>query len=144
VVIIIVIVVLFAWPKVNDPYKTVVAGWHDAGVDCLPSHQNARLHIHPQLTVTVDGSSETIPANTGIVRGCMAETHTHDTTGTIHVEAIDTEKKLTLGQFFAVWGKPLMRDGYNVEVKVDGAVIVDSESTIFRDKQKIEITYTKK
>ncbi len=143
-VIIIVIVVLFAWPKLFDPNKALVADWNKAGIGCLPSHQNAALHIHQAVSITVDGSPKTIPASTGVVRRCMAELHTHDATGEIHAESIDAQKEFTLGQFFVVWGKTIAREGYNLEVKINDVVTERPESTVLTNKQKIEMTYTKK
>src|SRR3989338_1923756 len=109
---------LFMWPKLNDPNKDVKKAWATANVNCLPSHQNASLHIHQQLEILVDGQAEILPAEIGIVRGCMAELHTHDASGTIHLESVTAGKKFKLGDFFAVWRKPYEREGYKVAMTV--------------------------
>lgn len=50
-----------------------------------------------------------IPALIGQSAACSAgwyDLHTHDRSGVIHVEAA-TYTRMTLGQFFSVWGQPL-------------------------------------
>lgn len=137
-----VIVGLFVWgasSKSND--LTLVPG---TNVACLPQgHQNLAAHIHPVITITVDGGTETIPAEVGITDDCMAEVHTHDNTGTIHVETISTARltELTLADFFAVWGTSFVREGYVATLTVDGATIIDPAMVVFRDGQKISLSY---
>src|SRR3989338_8008390 len=92
-----VIIVLFAWPRLNNPNRATIAVWKDSDVDCLPSHQNAVLHIHTGLRIFTDGKAEVIPANIGIVGGCMAELHTHEQDGVIHIESVNSGKTFTLG-----------------------------------------------
>ena len=70
-------------------------------------------HIHAQLAITVRGQNEPVPAGIGIVTilggtpVCLYWLHTHDESGTIHVEA--PGGSFTLADFFAVWGEPLSR-----------------------------------
>jgi hypothetical protein len=139
--IVVVLGVLFAWPKFNDPNRTLVQVWEDADIDCLPSHQNALLHIHPILTITVDGAPERIPADTGIVRTCMAEVHTHDATGVLHVESVSATKEFTLDQFFTVWQKDLLREGYELRATVNDEAWSDPEALILEDGQEIVLEY---
>src|SRR5262245_29031219 len=61
---------------------------------CTPLPQEGQVvHIHPHLTIMVNGQQQTIPALIGInVDGRGNPTsflplHTHDATGTIHVES---------------------------------------------------------
>lgn len=63
------------------------------------------LHIHPQLKLEVRGKQIPVPANIGISSGdqTMAALHTHDESGTVHVES-PVVRKYTLGEFFDVWG----------------------------------------
>ncbi len=138
-----IIIALFVWGVMSQKNPPVV---YVPGTDvaCLPhGHQNLASHIHPVMTITVDGVAETLPANIGITNDCMAEVHTHDATGTIHVETItkDRLEVLTLADFFAVWGKPLVREGYTVTLMVDGATIIDPEMIRFKDGQKISLSY---
>src|SRR3989344_1791290 len=105
IVIVIVLVVLFALPRLGDSNRETVKRWKESGVNCLSNHANAALHIHPELKIIVDGREAIVPANIGIVRTCMAEIHTHDATGTIHIESVLSGKTFTLAQFFTVWGE---------------------------------------
>jgi hypothetical protein len=64
------------------------------------------LHIHEHLDMVVNGRVQRgLPAYIGInFQGpFIAELHTHDTSGIIHVES-PTVRKFTLGDFFDVWG----------------------------------------
>ena len=60
-------------------------------------------HSHPTLSIVINGSTFTIPASVGIQGACNRPIHTHDTTGTLHVET-DENRDYTLGDFFLVWG----------------------------------------
>ncbi|HUA09459.1 MAG TPA: hypothetical protein VMA98_09305 [Candidatus Acidoferrales bacterium] len=67
-------------------------------------------HIHVHLAIEHAGKPVTVPANIGIVQAaglvlCLYWLHTHDDSGTIHVEA--PGGNFTLADFFAVWGRPL-------------------------------------
>ena len=68
---------------------------------------NSSYHVHPRLAIVVDGKPVTVPPNVGIDPAQdpmqMADLHTHDTSGTIHIEGMPAAR---LGQFFAVWGVP--------------------------------------
>lgn len=69
---------------------------------CLGS-EGQPLHIHPKLQITVEGQGVTIPADIGILTNCFEPMHTHDTSGTIHVESATKSTQSTLGQFFQIW-----------------------------------------
>ncbi|HTV92886.1 MAG TPA: hypothetical protein VMG98_09240 [Verrucomicrobiae bacterium] len=78
-------------------------------VGCNVNEQFAE-HWHPHLTIEHRGTPVTIPADIGIVTAgyavlCLYWLHTHDNSGTIHVEA--PGGNYTLADFFAVWGQPL-------------------------------------
>jgi hypothetical protein len=51
---------------------------------------------------------------------CFYPLHTHDMTGTLHVEPL-TNDRVTLGQFFNIWGQPLSRT--NVAGQVNQPVV---------------------
>jgi hypothetical protein len=84
------------------------------GLPPLPV-EGTGLHSDQQLDVFIHGRKITIPAGIGIGPGFdnqpgrrspddyISTLHTHDTTGTVHVEARDT-RIYTLGLFFDVWG----------------------------------------
>jgi hypothetical protein len=51
-----------------------------------------------------------IPANVGIDNICGKPLHTHDASGTIHVET-DVNQNYTIGDFFLIWGKVFNSSG---------------------------------
>jgi hypothetical protein len=116
-------------------------------------------HIHPLLNVTVDGMPLVVPGGIGInssfwndhsfdqygmgpmkmsmgstsmIMQGMAPLHTHDTSGTIHVESNEI-RNYTLGQFLDNWGIDL--DGKIVKLSVDGKPIKDYRNHILRDNE---------
>jgi hypothetical protein len=68
------------------------------------------MHIHPHVSININGNPVTIPAGIGIlgVNGDM-QIHTHDASGTLHVESI-LQHNFTLGDFFKIWGKPFTKN----------------------------------
>lgn len=99
-------------------------------------------HIHPTLQIIVNGVPEKIPANIGLSDSCERALHTHDNSGTLHVEAQDTHV-YTLGEFFAVWGRPLVTPELTSMV-VDGALTKGDPATlVLKDKQQIILSYTR-
>ena len=140
-VIVVVLIALFMLPRWSDPTRAIAKAWNDAGIDCLPSHTNANQHIHPEIKILVDGKPELISANIGIVRSCMAEVHTHEADGIIHVESVSAGKTFTLSQFFAAWGKSLERDGFKLAMTVDGAPTEELGNLVLKDKHKIVLNY---
>ena len=89
-----------------------------AGLACYGPLNNTTFdytyHVHSHLAIFKDGVRLAIPALIGVVgddnvpsTSCDYPLHTHDTTGTLHVEAFSSV--LTLGQFFQIWGQPLTR-----------------------------------
>lgn len=100
-----------------------------------------QFHIHPHLEIIINGTQQEIPANIGISFSCMHPLHTHDTTGTLHVES-PTKRDFTLGDFFAVWKKPFNRDQITQET-VNGKETEDFENIVLHDRDQIVITYGK-
>ncbi len=115
------------------------------------------MHIHPHLTLIVDGKQATVPANIGIdpslwqdhsldqygmkmpnmpSMSSMAPLHTHDTSGTIHVEST-VQRDYTLGEFLDIWGMDL--DNYKVSATVDGNPVSDYKDIVFKDGQQIAL-----
>ena len=68
------------------------------------------LHIHPLLSIIVGGEKVPVPANIGVEPSgqTMAALHTHDDSGTIHVES-PVVRSYKLGEFFDVWGVRLTK-----------------------------------
>jgi sulfur carrier protein ThiS len=107
------------------------------------------MHIHPQITVSVDGKPTDIPENVGIdntlwkdhsldqygMQG-MSPLHTHDATGTIHVES-SGKRDYTLGEFLSIWGIGL--NGKTVKVTVNDQPISNWKNHVLKDKEKINL-----
>lgn len=90
--------------------KSTAAGAPIDNIQCQSGEQLA-VHYHAHLTILVDGNETLLPALIGIdnTDQCLYWTHTHDTTGVIHIEAPRNfaTHKFLLGEFFDVWGKKL-------------------------------------
>ncbi len=116
-------------------------------------------HIHPKLSLYIDGKPVTIPANIGIEPSLykdhtldaygmkmpnmpsmpvMYPTHTHDTSGTIHVEST-VKRDYALGDFLNVWGMDF--SGKTVKMTVDSQPISDSDyrNHILKDGEQIKL-----
>jgi hypothetical protein len=126
----------------------------DERVPCINSNLPVpdQYHIHPHLQIIIDGKDITIPAGIGIeLSGCERFIHTHDDTGTIHIEP-NYYKELTLGDFFAVWGEQLSPDqvlgykrdaGHEIVMMVDGKPSQDFGNLVLKDNQEIVLEYRK-
>lgn len=108
-----------------------------------------RFHIHPNISIVVDGVVQTLPAQIGVNAGCMNPLHTHDTSGKIHVES-PVKRDFTLGDFFAVWGKTFNKDqilDYEVDethvikLTVNGIENQDFENLVLDDDDQAVISY---
>jgi hypothetical protein len=133
------------------------------GGDVVSQHG---IHWHPELAIYIHGQKQTIPANIGIGRQYttnkwydpmmqMTDVHTHDTSGTLHWEVMESMAPVTtahvrLGVFFAVWGKPFSAtqifDFHNgadgmVTMTVNGKPNTDFENHLVHDGDHIEIRY---
>ncbi len=111
-----------------------------------------QFHIHPNLTIIINGEKQNIPPNIGVKVTCMNSIHTHEGGGVIHVES-PIEKDFTLGDFFAVWDKPFdsqhilsfqTDDTHEIVVSVNGEMVDTFQDTILRDKDDIVISYQAK
>jgi len=134
---------LFIWS--NKAQKDNFTYFENTEIFCLTNgHQSLADHIHPKLSITVDGEPESIPANIGIDRNCMSEIHTHDGSGTIHAESFLSERvnNFNLGDFFTVWEEDASRDGYDLEIMQDGEPKNSIEDVRFADRSNIELRYT--
>ena len=84
------------------------------GVSVAAASYDRGVHWHSHLSVTLNGSAFTVPANIGIDSSLWkdhsldqygsgaAALHTHDTSGTIHVEVITSRRDFTLHEFLAI------------------------------------------
>lgn len=80
----------------------------------FPCPTTLGVHIHPYLSIVIEGSNVTIPADIGIT-SCNEPLHTHDTSGIIHLEASSASTQYTLGDFFQIW-----KDTYGT-ISINGA-----------------------
>jgi hypothetical protein len=71
----------------------------------------------------------------------MAPLHTHDASGTIHVES-NTIRNYTLGEFLNIWGG-LDTKGKAVKATMDGAPVSDYKNIILRDGEQINLDVAK-
>jgi Calx-beta domain/Domain of unknown function (DUF4214) len=116
---------------------------------CTPisGHEGLAMHIHPKVTITVNGQAREIPANLGIENGQMFPIHTHDNTGTLHVES-PVVREFRLRHFFNdIWHQPFDREQVLdargiVIVTVDGRPNTEFGELILRDNQNIVIRVT--
>src|SRR5262249_43759878 len=78
-----------------------------------PHHLGLAMHIHPKLTIIINGQQQVIPASIGLTypsgssnpnSSFTAATpiHTHDTSGYLHVESTQVYT-FRLSDFFDVW-----------------------------------------
>ena len=121
------------------------------------SYNILKMHWHPILTITMNGSPVTIPGQIGIDPslwkdhsldqygvGGLAPLHTHDTSGKIHVES-NTVRDFTLHEFLAIWGQPSDGSSINAHpvssISVDGQTLPSAtQDVVLKDNQKIVMT----
>jgi hypothetical protein len=116
------------------------------------------MHIHANLSVTVNGKSLIVPNGIGInsslwkdhsldrfgtgqnanifglITPAMSPLHTHDSSGTIHVESTEN-RNYTLGQFLNIWGIPLQ--GSKINLLTDGNSTENYDNYILKDGEKM-------
>lgn len=88
------------WPAPRDVAARAAA----AGLDLGP--MGVAEHYHPHLRIVINGSEVQVPANIGVdpANGAMSAQHTHESDGTLHIEADTVGQAFTLGQLFIQWG----------------------------------------
>ena len=107
------------------------------------------LHFHPRLAIFLNGHRQTVPEGIGLGPLGDLSLHTHDSSGTIHVES-PIVRPFFLGEFFAVWGVPF--DGQQVfgfhadathwvTMTVDGKPNNDFGFHLLRDGERIVIRF---
>ncbi len=147
-------VVLLGWGNIAaifNGHNTTGQTTRELAMSCTLD-MYTQFHIHPHLTIIINGLEQSIPANTGITISCMHPIHTHDETGTIHVESPE-QRDFTLSDFFAVWGQTFTKDqilDYKVDathqivMTVNGVTSTDYENLVLRDLDNIKIEYKNK
>ena len=127
------------------------------GVSVAAVSYDRGVHWHPHLSVTLNGSPYTVPADIGIASSLWkdhsldqygsgaAALHTHDTSGTIHEEVNTSHRDFTLHEFLAIWGQPSdgsAIDGHPVtSLTVDGVQQSSPKGdVVLKDGQQIAMT----
>ena len=133
------------WPAPTD----VAARVATAGLDLGP--MGMAEHYHPHLRIIINGDEVQVPANIGVdpATGAMSALHTHETDGTIHIEADTAGEVFTLGQLFIQWGVKLTstqiggvhaKDGQKVMVTSNGTPVAgDPMDLRLEPDQKLEL-----
>jgi hypothetical protein len=95
----------------------------EAGI-VVDSSEHLDFHEHATLLMTVDGEPVAVPANIGVGPTSIAELHTHDTSGTLHLEAAGeiTDGSFDLGHFFDTWGVTLDENCVGEHCKPDATI----------------------
>ncbi|CAN5436098.1 hypothetical protein BH18THE1_BH18THE1_01510 [soil metagenome] len=113
-------------------------------------------HKHIQLNITLNGQTLQVPNGIGISQANfvdfllygdhsldqygmegMSPLHTHDNTGTIHVES-NTIRNFTLGEFLSIW-RGLDVDGKTVKASINDKPVTDFRNVILNDGEKIKL-----
>ena len=109
----------------------------------LSSHSNVVSHIHPTLTITIDGDQQAIQSNIGVEKDFMRALHTHDATGKLHIESpCRGRTKFTLGEFFEIWGEVFYKEGMSVKMFVNEEENLDLDKYVLKDLDNIKLEYT--
>ncbi len=102
-------------------------------------------HVHANVRIFVRGEQVDVPVDIGLAGDLHASLHTHDTTGTIHVESTVT-RDFTLGEFFDVWGVRLSgtciggacaEAGERLQAFVAGQEVTGDPRAIVLDDQRV-------
>jgi hypothetical protein len=135
------------WPAetANLPTRLNTMGLPPLGAEALA------YHIHQNLQVYIDGHLEPVPTGLGAISSSsLAEIHTHDSSGTIHVEAGAT-RNYNLQDVFDVWGVLFTKDqigeykvdeNNKIRIYVDGQQFGSDPTKIsLKDQEVIVVTY---
>jgi len=115
----------------------------------IGGHNNLAMHIHPKVSIIINGEIQNVAANIGLSSGVMRPIHTHDGSGTLHVEA-PCKRDFKLHEFFEVWGRTFTYDciydycndeTHVLEYKVNGRTTNIDSNFVMLDKDEIEIIY---
>lgn len=120
----------------------------------LPPESPVVMHEHSNLQLFVHGEAQPTPTDIGIDLSddpaYVASLHTHDDTGTMHMES-SVSRTFTLGEFFDIWGVRLSpscmgaycNDAENrLQVFVDGEEVTGNiRDVALEDQRVIAVTY---
>lgn len=145
----IIVVVLMALLVVNNWATNRVALENLDEADVVSTNG---LHYHSVLSILIDGESQPIPSNVGLVGG-HSPMHTHELDGTVHMEferGVVTKDDLRLSSFFKIWGKKFnsqeildksVSDEGTITMSVNGEDNTEFENYVMQEGDKIEIKY---
>ena len=168
----IILVGIAAAIAISVGYGVVSGAFSSATSPAAPVHEPEKIvmHEHATLSMKIDGKSVTVPANIGIdpklykdhnydtygmkmpnmpSMPVMAPTHTHDTSGLIHIESTAV-RDYTLGDLFNVWGVKFTdtcimdkcNDGTKtVKMFVNGQPNAEFSNYVMKDNDEIVIQY---
>lgn len=115
----------------------------------IPNGTPLAEHIHPHLTIIVNGQTQTIPANVGVTPTGALPIHTHTADGTLHVES-PQQLPFRLRDFFTIWGQPFSKRtilghtagrGAKITMTVDGRPSKLFGNLLLQEGQNIVIRY---
>ena len=115
---------------------------------CLQSHSHDLQHYHANLSIVIRGEGQVIPAETGVIPGCMRGIHTHDDTGKLHIETPEA-MEARIEHFFQIWEQPFtstqlldatVGDGESISLTVNGDLVDDPQNHILEDGQELILT----
>ena len=115
---------------------------------CLQDHSQNMLHYHATLSIVIRGESQMIPADSGVIPGCMRGIHTHDDSGKLHIETPEA-MEARLEHFFQIWEQPFtstqlldatVGDGESISLTVNGELVDDPHNHILEDGQELVLT----
>ena len=115
---------------------------------CLQDHSQNMLHYHATLSIVIRGESQMIPADSGVIPGCMRGIHTHDDSGKLHIETPEA-MEARLEHFFHIWEQPFtstqlldatVGDGESISLTVNGELVDDPHNHILEDGQELVLT----
>ena len=156
----VIVLVVIAGLTTAGAYLAYQVDWSTPGETPPPltemcvQHTGLGIHNHAHLAIEILGNPYAIPAYIGIVGDpatstCYRPLHTHDASGTIHIE-LPGPRTVYRRDFFAIWEQPFSRDRilsysadatYEIVMSVGGVPSGAYENLIFLDGQQILIEY---
>ena len=89
-----------------------------------------------------------IPADSGVIPGCMRGIHTHDDTGKLHIETPEA-MEARLEHFFQIWEQSFtstqlldasVGEGESISLTVNGELVDNPQNHILEDGQELVLT----
>lgn len=133
------------WPRPADTEQRAAA----AGL-AVGASEGTAVHFHAHLDVFVDAKPVAVPADLGLGSNDLAELHTHDTSGVLHIEA-PANGSWVLGQLFDEWNVRLnsqqigglkVGHGSTLRVYVNGRQVNANPATVqLKSHEEIAVVY---